>query len=370
MALDDLLKSLAVFDQGVKEYATSNAISDAQSQVQALNQSTQDEMAKRNQLSQIGNNLALHLAKVGTPVSQIESAVGFIKPKAFKDAEDMYVQGVATGDEKLQNAGQTALTGVNKPKVDLEKLKIAGDLQGKQITADAYMNRMDAKQGKDLDNAYIVAGKAINPALGRQGAFGEQAKKAYQAQHILNAFDQYGDLDKMPKPLIQEVVTGAASAFANGAVPTEGAIRGLLPNNINMNEAEISSWLTSNPRGANQKQFLTMMKDTLERQKGVSEAIIKQTQYQLLADHAPKLMKDPSRYAQWLASKGLSSDEYAQFIQNGGKLTATKQASGGASNPLMDQLNAAEQWLQANPSDPRAAGVSKRAQELRSRLGK
>jgi hypothetical protein len=107
MGLDDILKGWAVAKQGIQEFATARAINDAQGQIEQMKGMEMNEMKRRAALGQIGNSLALELGKLGAPVSQIQSAVGAIKPEAIRTSQDAYTQGLTDYAKELQSFEQT-----------------------------------------------------------------------------------------------------------------------------------------------------------------------------------------------------------------------------------------------------------------------
>jgi hypothetical protein len=321
MPFDDLMRAFGAFNEGVTHLATARALDTATQQVQEINNSQQDEMAKRQQLSQMGNSLALQLAKFNTPVSQIQSAVGAIKPKEFTEGKDMFLAGLQSGDQKTQELGQRAIDVENQPKLDVANIAANADISKARIAADATMNKLSAKEQKALDDSVLKLHNDVDATRGRAGAFGVQQAKAFQVRHLLKATDGMKNLDDASETIIQELAAGTASLFANGSVPTVSGIQGLLPKNKNMTEAEIKSWILSEPKGAKQKKFMELMLDQIKRQGDVSEDIVAETVLKRAASHAGKLRKTrPDDWELALQKSGLNSAVYDAFIQNGATL--------------------------------------------------
>lgn len=155
MALDDVLKAFGAFKEGVQEYAATQAITQAQQQVQQLQQSDMDEMQRRRQLSQVGNNLAVELAKFNAPATRVATAIGGIAPTPFKDANAMNMAALETGDAGLAEAATAQYEGEfsNKRK----ELELAGkfELEKARIQADAVSGR-DARRDQDKQNKVIL----------------------------------------------------------------------------------------------------------------------------------------------------------------------------------------------------------------------
>ncbi len=105
---DALTKGMALFNDGMQKFSTSRAINLAQEQVQSLNDSEMDEMKKRQQMSQISQNLALNLTKGGASASAVQQAAGVLMPAAVKDSNDANMQGLLTGSQPLLDVAAKA----------------------------------------------------------------------------------------------------------------------------------------------------------------------------------------------------------------------------------------------------------------------
>jgi len=76
VGLDDLLKGLAVFDRGVKTFAVSTAVNDANEQLTQLQNQEDDRAQVLQQQTEISNSLALRLAGAGADAATIQAATG------------------------------------------------------------------------------------------------------------------------------------------------------------------------------------------------------------------------------------------------------------------------------------------------------
>jgi hypothetical protein len=92
MASNELFEAITMFNNSAKELATGRTMRSAAEQAKLINDGEQDQFAKRQQLTQLGNQLALELGAIGAPVSQIQTAFGAVVPKQFQNAQDMYAE--------------------------------------------------------------------------------------------------------------------------------------------------------------------------------------------------------------------------------------------------------------------------------------
>src|SRR5690606_19713698 len=82
MSMDALLKSLAMFKEGMQDYATLRATNDARQQLALLEQQQLDRSELLNAQTAIGQDLALRLAGIGTNPAQAQIAVSQLAPSA------------------------------------------------------------------------------------------------------------------------------------------------------------------------------------------------------------------------------------------------------------------------------------------------
>lgn len=118
MALDDLYKSLSMFQDGMQKLAINQGIQGATSQVEQLNSQMMSEMEKRQAQTQIAKNLSLQLTQAGANGQQIQTAMGAIAPPTIANSADAYNQAVATNDPGLMKMAKDMQGFEEKPKLD------------------------------------------------------------------------------------------------------------------------------------------------------------------------------------------------------------------------------------------------------------
>ena len=105
MALDDLLAGLSVFKQGLSEYATGQAIGQANDQLSQLRNSGLEEGQKRQQMQQVTQGLSGHLLQMGVDPQRAAATAQSLAPKPFSTPEEMMMYGANTGSESLVQEG-------------------------------------------------------------------------------------------------------------------------------------------------------------------------------------------------------------------------------------------------------------------------
>lgn len=108
MAMDDVFKSMQMFQDGMQSLAISNGINSATQQVNQINSMQLDEMDKREQHEQVARQLAAQLVGAGANAAQVQQASSALAPKVLSTPDQMYAEGVRTGSQRMQGvAAQT-----------------------------------------------------------------------------------------------------------------------------------------------------------------------------------------------------------------------------------------------------------------------
>jgi hypothetical protein len=148
MSNDELFKALGMFQQGVQQYATSNAVNEASKVFQQLNQSTLDEGKKRQELQQLGNDLALRLTGIGAPASHIQTAFQAINPQSYGSAEQMQLEGALLGQtpqgEQLQKTAGGIIEDRRQEKLNFlkEEYKLKSELMRQDKTGNSKLKTL------------------------------------------------------------------------------------------------------------------------------------------------------------------------------------------------------------------------------------
>lgn len=229
----ELLESMKMFSQGLKDAAIGNGISAAQEELDQLNQSQLGEMERRSAQQQVANRLAMTMAGAGARPEQMSAAIGAVAPTKLNSPEDFFAAAVSAKDPKarevLTAGGRWMQENINAPAVEQEERQFSQkkELQGMQDASqikqiglqgdenrktgqqkygfDVSLKRMDLasaekiaamkstttlndKQSKALDNA----GKAFRGTSGAQ-KYLQMAENAKNIKEILASENPVGD---------------------------------------------------------------------------------------------------------------------------------------------------------------------------------
>lgn len=206
------------------------------------------------------------------------------------------------------------------------------------------------KLGKDLDT-HLDKGW-----VGRSGQAGVVQGKLVSAEAAQALIDQGlsqpGGLDARQ---IEELAQSTGKLLGGGA-SASARIEALVPHTAWGNVQSFKEWLTNNPTGAGQEEFVKRMAETVSREKALAENQKRQFQIEGLAAHSNLKKSDPDKYNAILQSKGITPD----MIDKNGRYVQPKQApanTGAAAHPDAPE---AIQWAQQNQSDPRAQQIMSR----------
>lgn len=137
-SMDDMLKGLQVFKDGMTQYHTTEAISDANAQLTALNGQAMDKAQAIQAHQQLASNLAMRLTAAGTDAAHIQNVASALAP-----SQNTTYQGDLS--QQLQKQSETAA---------------AAAAEKQQASAkDIAQMHMDAMSGKAANAAYTGEAK-------------------------------------------------------------------------------------------------------------------------------------------------------------------------------------------------------------------
>ena len=328
MSNDELFRAMGMFKEGMQQYATSQAIGAAAEQVNQLNNNAMDEMQKRTELTKVGNSLALHLGQIGTPASQIQSAMGAITPTPFKNASEMYGAGLQAGapGQSLMDAAKNKWQPFEEdPKLKLAQASTDRYMAGQAMLMDRQEKKMlaadEASQMKDLTKVQ----DKVNVALAsRSGPLGQVQKTLQRAQSLETVFrtaDAKGGLSQIDKTQAEEIATTVASIISGGNPQSTEQIRNLTPQSY---QGDLNAWvgkLKNEPKGLEQQKFFERLRNVANREGDLAKAQIMETYTKYLTGSGHLLdsqhAKVTSRFDKMLKGAGITREDIANYTPGG-----------------------------------------------------
>jgi len=138
---DELFKALEMFSSGVQSLQLSRAINSANEKVQQIKTMETDDAKQRVALQETANQLALQMHALGAPVSQIQSAAGFVGPKQFATNDQAALEANLTNNQSMRQRVMQADTDTNANRLQMQHDAQAHDLK-KQSRDIAHRERL------------------------------------------------------------------------------------------------------------------------------------------------------------------------------------------------------------------------------------
>lgn len=158
MAFEDLFAGLKMFQEGVRDYATTKALAEARSQIDMLNSQTIKQEEKFAAMNELSRGLTQQMMQIGATPQQVAQAASAFAPQQFENSEAMFKQGVMAGDSGLQQQAAKVQEFEQKPKRELMQIQSSRAL----ITAQLDSLRADRSLGREQRKALVDAGKEFD----------------------------------------------------------------------------------------------------------------------------------------------------------------------------------------------------------------
>ena len=203
--------------------------------------------------------------------------------------------------------------------------------------------------------------KDLDADAGRTGNFGSVSKKVMQAQNLetlANAFPD-GNLDSRQ---VEELSLGLANMLAGSGGTSRAQVEGLIPHTWSGKAANVQEWITSDPKGAGQQEFVKRMMHTIEREKETSLNQLNSIREQRLSSHKNFSKSDPEAFKSIVKSYGMDPENYDDNLlpKNKKAVKAESGADTAKNANFHPQASDAFTWAKQNPDDPRAKEIMKR----------
>ncbi len=167
------------------------------------------------------------------------------------------------------------------------------------------------KRFKDLD-------ESIDPSRYRAGAFGvskQRFDRAENLQSLASAFPD-GNLDSRQ---IEEMAIGLNALLSGSNTGAQQQVKALVPQSVWGNSNKLAEFLSSDPRGTGQQEFVKRLLGTIDREKETAQTQIQRTQFSRIARNADLEKVDPEKFNEILQSHEVDPAEYKRWKKNGFK---------------------------------------------------
>lgn len=330
MPLDELFAGFKMLNEGMNQYAIGEGIRDAQSKVDNLRTAQMSEMERRQQLTNISQDLTMRLGQVQAPVSQVQSVAGAIAPPPVGTSEQMYQQAVAKQDPTLMDMAKKMQEFEMAPKVGVIEKQGATDLN---------------KQTQE------------NVFKGKEGS-AERANKLKIAEMLNDTKFDIADLKgKGGKPLnTKEVDTISALDESNSRAQS---LIDKLKENPDL-VGYTSSWNVLRFRNKDKADFDVDLGDLFQQyRKQMAGTRANEVEMRLLKKNRPTIDDSPEIAMSKLQTvMDMTTKVRNRYLRNLSTL-GKKDVSQYVDQSAAPDHSAAAQWAKQNPNDPRAAAILK-----------
>lgn len=287
----------------------------AQAQLQRQTKLKQD-VAARNLLAKFTGKTPDEFAAMDADtIVKMEPLIGKILAAQMKPEKPA---GVYTFDPAK---GKTFLNGQEIKGSDVPAGAEIKNLTDKSVSIGEKEEQRAQKRLADLQNA-------LDPSKQRQGAFGVSKQVFDRAERLESLASSLpdGNLDSRQ---IEELAIGLNSMLSGANTGAQEQVKALVPKTIWGDAKKLQEWITNNPTGLNQQNFVNRMLDSIRREKETAKAQINRTQFGRIAAYADLEKTHPDAFANILQGQGVDPAEYTDWKKGGFKARSAVQTPPG-----------------------------------------
>lgn len=222
-------------------------------------------------------------------------------------------------------------------KKETNREKLAG-VKGEETrkTQGEKIKLLEPVQEKKTSNASIAKlNSSENQLLSSRGPLGKPIGKIQLVEGLESALHQYKDLNDMPPEMFSEY-TSMFNNLATGGQGTDVKYKALVNKGLPSKAASAWEYLTQDPTGANQKEFIKLFRTAGEEQANAAKQQVKQGLIQNYKNF--ETMVPESEIQKRLKDRGIDQDEYKNF-----QSTLLKPYNTGTPNQVSSPMNLNEE---------------------------
>lgn len=190
--------------------------------------------------------------------------------------------------------------------------------------------QMSEKSNQFNTKRFTQLGDALDPSKARAGAFGTSKQVFDRAERLQTLAGAYKD-NNLDSRQVEELAIGLNSMLSGSNVGAASQVEKLVPKSIMGDKQKLMEWLSNDPKGTNQQEFVKRMLGSIDREKSTAADQIKRTQFERIGRYGDLEKADADEFHNVLQSAGVDPGEYQAFKKGGYKKTSAVQAAEGVS---------------------------------------
>jgi hypothetical protein len=168
-------------------------------------------------------------------------------------------------------------------------------------------DKFDAKTEAQVNKWTSQMKDDLDPNKARGGNLASNQKRVDNAQRIEALLSQ---VHNNPDPRqMEELAISSQALLSSSGTPAAEQVKALIPHTAMSSANAFREWLTNNPTGTGQQEFVKRMAETVEREKDLANQQVQKAQRQRLSAYGRFKDADPETYNAILNSYGLGEGE-------------------------------------------------------------
>lgn len=216
-------------------------------------------------------------------------------------------------------------------------------LARQEMTKVLKNDREDSKRESQINKWTTALKEDLDANKARGGNLGNNQKRVDNAERVQALLDQ---VNNNPDPRqMEELAISAQALLSSSGSPAAEQVKALIPKTAQGDINKFKEWLTNNPTGTGQQEFVKRMAETVSREKDIALAQVQKAQRQRLSAYGKFKEADPDTYNQIIGSYGLS--------ENAPKgMSAMEEGKAMAGGPKSGDMEEGYRFKGGDPSDP------------------
>lgn len=282
----------------------------------------QQDIDKQNQIKIIATNLIHNISDTGEGYQEYRNKMMQLDPSRAQQLPEVF-------DPSIVNRLKMASMDF-KDQMQLKEKQQEFQMREKDraVTRDDLGFRRDqAKEAKNADldrkDSLALEDHLAKGWTARSGAAGQVQSKILAGERAQQLIDQgKGQKNGLDSRQIEELAQSTSNLLGGGAAAS-ARIEALVPHTMFGRAQGLKEWLTNNPQGTGQEEFVKRMEETVNREKKLAETQKSQFQIEGLPAHYAFQQRNPDQFNRILRSKGISND----MIDENGRFKAPPKDS-------------------------------------------